>query len=101
MSNDSFAFTAASETAVDTFVEYVKSFVNYARALGTFVELPLSEFSHQSCTPSDGETYSVADAGNDETDTATDPGMNTNSSALRKCMSLGLVSIAVALTIVM
>jgi hypothetical protein len=46
---------------VDYFIEYGQSFVNYARAKQTLVELPLSEYSTQSITMSDGTTYSVTD----------------------------------------
>jgi hypothetical protein len=46
---------------VDSFIEYGQSFINYARAEQTLVELPLSEYSTQSITMSDGTTYSVTD----------------------------------------
>jgi hypothetical protein len=52
---------------VDTFVEYGQSFVNYAKAEQTLVELPLSEYSTQSLTISDDTTFSVTDVDMDPT----------------------------------
>jgi hypothetical protein len=51
-----------ASTYIDTFVEYGQSFVNYARAEQTLVELPFSEYSTQSLTVSNTTTYSVPTA---------------------------------------
>jgi 2',3'-cyclic-nucleotide 2'-phosphodiesterase (5'-nucleotidase family) len=58
-------FTFISDNVVssyiDTFIEYGQSFVNYAQAEQTLVELPLPEYSTQSLTISNTETFSVTD----------------------------------------
>jgi hypothetical protein len=52
---------------IDTFIEYGQSFVNYAKAKQTLVELPLSEYSTQSLTMLDNTIYSVTDVDMDPT----------------------------------
>ena len=57
---------------IDTFNEYGQSFVNYVRSLETVEEPPLTEYSTQSITLSDGTVYAVPDSAGDNGAPATD-----------------------------